>query len=199
MVGKSSPEGRVVEIDGPISYPGRSRGEDPGSPAQRGSGRVVGANGQVWMVDGEPAGTEHVLPRFNHAGFDASQGADYKVRILDGEVNGELSDPSMGSDDYTFDVVLGDEVWVKVTYDTGTLEITDRVIETGSVTPTPTFGILYIQILDLNEDSSTTPSRLVPSNTHCGDIVIRPHYTVLNTVLQVDWFKVAGEPAVTVT
>lgn len=122
---------------------------------------------------------------YSFEGVNASEGDSALLLIYDGLV-GTPSDqevPSgMGSDDYTIGVSDGDEVYVEITYDTGTFEITSRDIGVGS-TPDEEFGYLAIKIMDVavttDDDGNAT---VFPTNARCGDLIFTFDSGALNGV-----------------
>lgn len=120
---------------------------------------------------------------------DATDNEGAKVLIHDGEVStnggdGMLPD-GMGNDDFILTINAdGDDVWVEVTYDTGTLDITSLTIGTGTGIPDSSLGnayvlLGYVTFGNLNPKTGF-PTSTDPHNTQCGDINIDQIYGAFN-------------------
>lgn len=135
----------------------------------------------------------------NHYSFKSVNASDDdgpKVLVFDGLV-GTPSDnelPSgMGSDNYTLDVSDGDEIYVGITYDTDTFEITSRFLDVGE-TPDNEFGANYFKIIDVSVvDNGDGTSTTTASNAICGDIIFDLKYMIINGVLSVQAIPVYGD------
>jgi hypothetical protein len=124
------------------------------------------------------------LPDASHYSFqleNASEGDDAKVRIMDGEVNGEVPD-GMGTDDYVIDTHDGGKVTLIITYDNNTLEITSKTFAVYDEIPDAELGVFYIEIgaTFVDHDESGHIKEFTTVNTQCGDINFNMIYGAFN-------------------
>jgi hypothetical protein len=77
--------------------------------------------------------------------------------LTQGTVNGQYPD-EVASGAYTFTASAGDYIWAKVTYFSGTIQISDISIDNGSPIPANTSDIGYVAIAALDGSGNVSPN-----------------------------------------
>jgi hypothetical protein len=108
--------------------------------------------------------------------IDASDEGAAKVLIFDGQVfgpndSGTLPD-GMGNDDYILDVNDADEIWLVITQDTDSNDVTSISINHGSSTPDDIDGTRYVTIGAVSIDFTNAVPAVFCANFLCGDYSI---------------------------
>lgn len=132
---------------------------------------------------------------FQIADASAKFGGDPYVQVYDGLVNDELPE-GMGSDDYFLPATDGMTIYVGITYDTDTFEITSRYLNTGDP-PDAQIGFFTVILggASVTTDNSASPPTVAvkPFNAHCGDIKFDLLYKVRDGDLYIQPFSMTGD------
>jgi hypothetical protein len=157
-------------------------------------------------IDTEADGSPHVMPvntlagdynfqrepidnRYSFELIDASDEFGAKVLILDGQVFGPNDDGNlpagMGGDDYIIGVFDGAEVYLVITVDDDSQNVTSVTIGVGDSTPDDTNAagesVHYVTIGYIAIDSSGAIPIVNPTNALCGDYTLPYELAITGT------------------
>jgi hypothetical protein len=127
-----------------------------------------------------------IINRYAFELIDASEEGDARVLIMDGQVIGPNDDgqlpAGMGGDNYFLSVFDGAEIYLVITIDNNSGDVTSVSIGIGSETPenteTSTTSTVYETIGYTAVDYSGAIPVVSPTNAICGDLILPPSLDV---------------------